>query len=229
MERKKATRKIMQSSSLLDTHELSGSAPEIDNRMMTRGGGNSGSNNNAVSGRGGRGGGGGGIISSPTSSSSNARGGFAYEAPPSRGFDNAYVSDGAGEPYSAGRGEGDNIFQYYSRHPLPRVGAPTGGGGRHWGKNVAASSPLLSGGGGGSSGGGGGGGSNINGSNGGSSWSSGKGGRIPSINSSEPSSTTMTAHQIPMSCVRCHGSGCVYASPTTDPFCVDCNHTALQL
>lgn len=54
-----------------------------------------------------------------------SRGGFAYEAPPSRGMDSEYVSDGAGEPYSAGRGERDDAFQYYARHPLPRVGAPT--------------------------------------------------------------------------------------------------------
>jgi hypothetical protein len=41
-------------------------------------------------------------------------------------MDGNYLSDGAGEPYTAGRGESDDVFRYYSRHPLPRVGAPTG-------------------------------------------------------------------------------------------------------
>lgn len=105
------------------------------------------------------------------------RGGFAFEAPPSRGFDNAYVSDGAGEPYTAGRGESDNAFQYYSRHPLPRVGAPTG---------------------------------------------------RPHNMKAEAAPCIVTSNPMAMTCMRCHGSGCMYQSPTAEPFCADCNRAVLQ-
>jgi len=108
------------------------------------------------------------------------RGGFAFEAPAPRGYDSVYVSDGAGEPYSAGRGETDNAFQYYSRHPLPRVGAPTG----RPGTRAAAEAP--------------------------------------------PAASAQTAARVPMTCMRCHGSECMYRSPAEEPFCVDCNRAALQ-
>jgi hypothetical protein len=56
-----------------------------------------------------------------------ARGGFGYEAAPSRSStDSHYVADGVGDPYTGGRAATDGIFKYYSRHPLPRATAPTG-------------------------------------------------------------------------------------------------------
>jgi hypothetical protein len=99
-------------------------------------------------------------------------------------MDGIYMSDGAGEPYTAGRGESNDVFRYYSRHPLPRVGAPTGRPG------IKASTPVT------------------------------EAAFAPGL---------AEAHTpVAMTCMQCHGSACMFQSPSAEPFCVDCNRAALQ-
>lgn len=101
------------------------------------------------------------------------RGGFAFEMSPVRNTDSFYLANGASEPYSAGRGENDDQFQYYARHPLPRVGAP-------------------------------------------------KAHKQNSLR--EPSEQRPMA----MTCRQCHGGTCMFQSPSSEPFCADCNLAALK-
>jgi len=120
------------------------------------------------------------------------RGGFSYEAPAPRGTDGFYVSDGAGEPYSAGRGERDDAFRYYSRHPLPRVGAPTS---RRLDQGQRASDPPV----------------------------------VSAMAPQASIGSQVSVEPVAMTCMQCHGGACMYQSPSSEPFCVDCNRTALQM
>lgn len=97
-----------------------------------------------------------------TRGAAGARGGIGLE----------YVVDGAGEPYSAGRGESDDIYKYYSRHSLPRSTAPSGRG-----------------------------------------WAAQENRKLMPVS---------------MTCSRCQGGACMYQSPSAEPFCAECNRSALE-